>query len=292
MRIEDLHLRRDELHHVLVAGDDEDLVLLLGGFASEGADDVVGLKAFGLEDGNAQRFKRAANVGNLAAKILGHGFALGLVALVAHVFEALRLRVPRRSVADGAGALVAKDFAADVEDRGEVLGREVLAQLLDHVDEDVGGRGGQAGARGHGPRALHGVIGAEDEGHRVEQEDGRLGRSGIDSENSSGVCLLHSPARNADPSTPFVRRGGLRSLRMTTLLNEHAVAVAEEAVAGLDGVTVGGEDAVETGALGPAKAQTSMSRLDWGRWKLVRSAPTRRKSKPGEMKISVEPEWA
>ena len=34
-----------------------------------------------------------------------------------------------------------------------------------------------------------------------------------------------------------------------------------------------------------------MSRLDWGRWKLVSSAPTRRKSKPGEMKMSVEPEW-
>ena len=40
----------------------------------------------------------------------------------------------------------------------------------------------------------------------------------------------------------------------------------------------------------PAKALTSMSRLDCGRWKLVRSAPTRRKLKPGEMKMSVAPE--
>ena len=67
------------------------------------------------------------------------------------------------------------DGRADVVDGCEVLGVEVLAQLVDHVDEDIGGRGGNAGARGHGARALHGVIGAEDEGHGVEQVDGRLG---------------------------------------------------------------------------------------------------------------------
>ena len=155
------------------------------------ADHIVGLEALGLENGNAQRFERAANVGNLAAKILWHGFALGLIALVAHVFEALRLRVPAAQSCNGAGALVAKDFAADIEDRGKVLGREVLAQLLDHVDEDVGGRGGQAGARGHGPRALHGVIGAEDEA--TSRRAGRRAawaESVIDSEDSSGSVRL------------------------------------------------------------------------------------------------------
>ena len=67
------------------------------------------------------------------------------------------------------------DGRADVVDGGEVLRREVLAQLVDHVDEDIGGGGGDAGARGHGARALHGVVGAEDEGHGVEQVDGGLG---------------------------------------------------------------------------------------------------------------------
>ena len=67
---------------------------------------------------------------------------------------------------------------ADVVDRGEVLRLEVLAQLVDHVDEDIRRRGGDAGARGHGARALHGVVGAEDEGHGVEQVDGRLGGLG------------------------------------------------------------------------------------------------------------------
>ena len=63
---------------------------------------------------------------------------------------------------------------ADVVDRGEILGRKIFAELVDHVDEDIGGRSGDAGARGHGAHAGHGVIGAEDEGHRVEQIDGRL----------------------------------------------------------------------------------------------------------------------
>jgi hypothetical protein len=38
---------RDELHHVLVAGDDEDLVLAARRLRGEGADDVVGLEALG-----------------------------------------------------------------------------------------------------------------------------------------------------------------------------------------------------------------------------------------------------
>ncbi len=140
LRIEDLHMRRDELHHVLVAGDDEDLVATLGSFAGQCADHVVGLEADSLENGNVQCLERAANVGDLAAKILWHRLALGLVALVAHLFEALRLGVPLAQRANGAGALVAKDCAAGVEDGGKIVRREILAQLLDHVDEDIGRR--------------------------------------------------------------------------------------------------------------------------------------------------------
>ena len=90
LRIEHLHLRRDKLHHVLVAGDDEDLVSALGSLARQGADHVVGLESLHLENGDVQRFKRAANVGDLAAQVLGHGFPLGLVAVIAYFFKALR----------------------------------------------------------------------------------------------------------------------------------------------------------------------------------------------------------
>jgi hypothetical protein len=41
---------------------------------------------------------------------------------------------------------------------------------------------------------------------------------------------------------------------------KHAVAVAEEAVLLLDGMAIGGQNRSR-----PAKALTSMSRLDWGR---------------------------
>ena len=160
------------MHHVLVAGDDKDIVLLLRGLARQRADHIVRLKAFGLKNRNAQRLKRAANVGYLPAQILWHGLAIGLVALVVHILKALRLRIPLAQRADGACLLVAEDFAAHLEDSGEIFRRKVLAQLLDHVDEDVGGRGGQAGARGHGAAALHGVVSAEDERHRVQQKNG------------------------------------------------------------------------------------------------------------------------
>ena len=132
-------------------------------------------KPCSFENGNAERFERAANVGNLAPKVVRHRLALGLVAVVAHFFEGLKLGVPFAQRANVLGALVAEDCAARIEDRSKVFRREILAQFADHVHKNVGRRGGQAGARGHGPAALHGVIGAKDKRHRVEKEDGRLG---------------------------------------------------------------------------------------------------------------------
>jgi hypothetical protein len=64
-----------------------------------------------------------------------------------------------------------KSFGGDVEDRGEIGGREIVAQLAQHVDEDVDRGGGKAGFGGHGALPRHGVIGAEDERHGVDQED-------------------------------------------------------------------------------------------------------------------------
>src|ERR1019366_3476366 len=126
-------------------------------------------------DGNAEDFKRASYVRYLAAQVFGHGLALGLVAVVAHIVKAFGLRVPFAQHADVAGARVAEYFSANVEDRSKVLRRKILTQLLDHVHKDVDSRCGQSRARGHGAAALHRVVSAEDERHGVEQEDGRLG---------------------------------------------------------------------------------------------------------------------
>ena len=145
-----------------------------GEFAGERADDVVGLEALVVEDGDAEGFEGAADIGLLLDEV-GRGLdAVGLVAAVLDGLELLGLDVELADVLHLRGHLVAMDGGAYVIDRSEVLGLKVLAQLVDHVDEDVGGCGGDSGARGHGARTLHGVIGAEDEGHAVEQVDGGL----------------------------------------------------------------------------------------------------------------------
>ena len=173
-RVEDADLGRDELHHVLVGGDDEDAVAERGELRGERADDIVCLEALVAEDGDAEGLQRAADVGELLDEVGGRLGAVGLVAGVVHLVELLRLRIPPAQRLHLTSALVAEDRAVQVVDGGQKLRSEILAQLVDHVDEDIGGRGGDAGARGHGALALHGVIGAEDEGHRIEKIDGRL----------------------------------------------------------------------------------------------------------------------
>ncbi len=89
LRVKHLHLSRDELHHVFVAGDDEDLVPQFSSLSRQRADDVVGFESLGFENGYAQRLERAPDIRNLTAEIFGHRFALCFVALVADIFKAL-----------------------------------------------------------------------------------------------------------------------------------------------------------------------------------------------------------
>ena len=111
----------------------------------------------------------------LLSQVRRHFGAVGFVAAVVELVECLRLDVPFAHRGNAARALIAKDGTAHVEDGGEILRLKVAAELVDHVDEDKRGRGRHAGARGHGALPLHRVIGAKDERHRVQQENGRLG---------------------------------------------------------------------------------------------------------------------
>ena len=52
LRIENFYMRCDELHHVFVARDDENLMLTLGSLASKRANHVIGLKADRFDDGD------------------------------------------------------------------------------------------------------------------------------------------------------------------------------------------------------------------------------------------------
>ena len=120
-RIEDATRRRDELHHVLVGGDDKNVVAQRGELVAERADDVVGLEAFVAEDGDAEGFERAADVGELLGEVGGHLGAVGLVAGVVDLLELLGLDVPLAQRLHLAGALVAEDGAGEVVDGGEIL---------------------------------------------------------------------------------------------------------------------------------------------------------------------------
>ena len=96
-------------------------------------------------------------------EILGHGGAVGFVAFVFDLGEGLGFDIELADLGDGFGLGVAKSLGGDVEDGGEIGGRKIVAQLAQHVDEDVDGGGGQSGLGRHGALARHGVIGAEDE---------------------------------------------------------------------------------------------------------------------------------
>ena len=71
-----------------------------------------------------------------------------------------------------ANSCVAMRGLAALEDRRDVRRACTLRQLPQHVVEDVDGLGGEAGGGAHGRRAAAGagMIGAEDEPERVDQE--------------------------------------------------------------------------------------------------------------------------
>ena len=153
----------------------------------QGADDVVGLEAGSLEHRNAIGLQRAPDVGHLLRQVVGHRGAIGLVAVVGHVDVGLRLAVELAQAGHRGGLLVAKGGSGHVEDGGQVLRLEVGAQLAQHVDEDERRAGRDAGLGRHRPLPRHGVIGAEDERHRVDQVDAALGTGGLSRNNDGGL---------------------------------------------------------------------------------------------------------
>src|SRR6202166_2374398 len=174
-RIQDLIVVINELHHVFVAADDVDGVVYGGGFSGQGADYVVGLEAREFENRNAVGFECAANVGNLLREVLWHCGAVGFVSLVFDFGKGLGLDVELADFGDGFGLRIAEGLGGDVEDCGEIVRGEIVAQFAQHVYEVVGGGGGQAGLGGHGALPRHGVIGAEDVRHGVDEEDAVFG---------------------------------------------------------------------------------------------------------------------
>ena len=174
--IEHANVVAHQLQHVLIAGDDENRMRLRRCLPREGADHVIGFKAGIFQHGNAVGLNGAANVGQLLRQIGRHLRAVRLVAAVFFFPEGLRLDVEFADGGHGSAMGIAKGWRRHVEDCRQILRRKIGPQLAQHVHKNVGRRRGDAGARGHGPLPRHGVIGAKDERHGVDEINRRFGR--------------------------------------------------------------------------------------------------------------------
>ena len=174
--IEHANVVAHQLQHVLIAGDDENRMRLRRCLPRQGADHVISLEAGIFQHRDAIGLDGAADVGQLLCQIGRH---LGAVRLVASIFffpESLRLDVEFADGGHGSAMGIAKGWRRHVEDCRQILRRKIGPQLAQHVHKNVGRRRGNAGARGHGPLPRHGVIGAKDERHGVDEINRRFGR--------------------------------------------------------------------------------------------------------------------
>jgi len=137
----------DQLHEVLVGGDDGHLVPLLDGQAGIGGDDVVGLEGLALDAGQVHGPHGVADERELRHQVLGRRRAVGLV-----------LRVD----------VAAEGLAGGVEDDRDVAGVSLVQQLQQHGGEALHG----VDRRAVGPRQRRqGMVGAEDEPGAVDQKE-------------------------------------------------------------------------------------------------------------------------
>ena len=157
-RVDHGDVRVHQLAQVLVATGDGDVHALLRRSLRQRADHVVGLDAGHIEHLPAHQLHHFMDGWNLAAQIVRHRRAVGLVVGVQRVAEG---------------------WALGVKHAGGVIGRHVLAQLLQHVDHAADRPGGRAlRVAGVGAQVGHGVEGAVQVAGAVNKQQGAR-RNGI-----------------------------------------------------------------------------------------------------------------
>ena len=146
------HAGADQLHQVLVGGNDGDVAAGLDRLLRVGGDQIVGLVALLLDAGHVEGTRRVADDGELRHEVFRCGRAVGLVVGV---------------------DVVAERLAGIVEDHRQVgrlvLVARILEQLPQHLAEAVNRAGRQpvGGAREGRQR----MVGAEDVARPVDKED-------------------------------------------------------------------------------------------------------------------------
>ncbi len=121
-RVPQRHVRPDQLHEVLVLGDDHGGEALECGARGQRADNVVSLEALEHQALDAKGLDRAQDVRNLHGQIVGRLDPVGFV---------------------GLEKVIAESFARRVEDHGDMPWALLLEQLEEHPDKAVDGVGGQ-----------------------------------------------------------------------------------------------------------------------------------------------------
>lgn len=134
--IDQLDTRAHQLGEVLVAGGDGHLQVLRQALQRKRADHIVGFHAGDAQDADAQRFDDAAHRLDLAAQLIGHRRAVGLVLVVQVITEGLAGRI---------------DHERDV-------GRALLQRRTQHVDHAEQRAGGLTLCIGQGRQRVERAV--------------------------------------------------------------------------------------------------------------------------------------
>ena len=141
-----------QLRQVLVAAGDDHVDPLLGRDVGERGDHVIGLDAGNRHHFPAQQLHHFMDRLDLRAQVVRHGGTLGFVFGI---------------------DLVAEGRAAGVEHADGVVGGDVLAQRLHHIDHAANRAGGRtARVTGNGAQVGHGMEGAVEVAGAVYQHQG------------------------------------------------------------------------------------------------------------------------
>ena len=150
--VNDGHMLIDQLAQVLVAAGDDDVDALGRRGLRQGRNHVIGLDAGHGHHLPAQHSHHLVDGFDLAAQVVGHGRARGLV-LGVH--------------------LVAEGRARGIEHADGVIGLHILPQRLHHVHHAADGARGRAGrVTGNRPQIGHGMVGAVEVAGAVHQHQG------------------------------------------------------------------------------------------------------------------------
>jgi len=134
--VDQFDARAHQLREVLVAGGNGHLQVLRHALQGQRADHIVGFHAGDAQDADAQRFDDAAHRLDLAAQVIGHRRAVGLVLVV---------------------QVVAEGLARRVDDEGDV-GRSLLQRRAQHVDHAEQRAGGLALCIGQGRQRVERAV--------------------------------------------------------------------------------------------------------------------------------------